>query len=340
MNLNPWEKYLSVWTKNTDRKNWQLEINCYNISMRYTLPWLFLIFPLLAHSSPAEEPKEFRIPILDSAQEIFGANANFAANRLDAFFATDRADDEFGRSRIRIRSRYTLRDHANGDQENQYRINLRLPHLEQRFRYDFDDDEGDGKDKKKKEKDVRSEAEVKELIKRDRLNKSWIFNADMGVSAAVPPKLTTRARLRRNFVTGTLIHRFVEQLTYVTDDTGLEELTEVNSDHIFSEEVLFRFVNSKTWQIREQDFRTNHGPTLLHRITDDDAFNYGAFLQTVIDEGVWYVNNYRLQIQYRRNLYKQWVYFDVVPGLDFPKEWSFRRTPFLVFQLELLFGSN
>lgn len=338
MNLDPWENDLSSWTKITDMKNWQLTINCYNISMRYTLPLIFLIFPLLAYSSPAEEPKEFRIPILDSAQELFGANANFAANRLDAFFATERADDEFGRSRIRIRSRYTLRERAVGDQENQYRINLRLPHLEQRFKYDFDDDD---KDKKKtKEEEIRSEVEAKQDAKRDRLNKSWIFNADMGVSASVPPKLTTRARLRRSFVTGTLIHRFVEQLTYVTDETGFEELTEVNSDHIFSEEVLFRFVNSKTWQIMEKDFRTNHGPTLLQRVTEDDAFNYGAFLQTVIDKGTWYVNNYRLQVQYRRNLYKQWVYFDIVPGIDFPKEWSFRRTPFIIFQLELLFGGR
>ena len=299
---------------------------------------IFLIFPLLAHSSPAEEPKEFRIPILDTAQELFGAHANFAANRLDAFFATERADDEFGRSRVRIRSRYTLRERAKGDQQNQYRINLRLPNLEQRFRYDFDDDET--KAKKKDEKAKKSEAEAAMDSKRDKLTESWIFNADMGVTAAVPPKLTTRARLRRNFVTGTLIHRFVEQLTYVTDERGLEEFMEVNTDHVYSEDLLFRFVNNVTWQIVQKDFRTIHGPTLLHRVTEDDAFNYGVFLSTIVDNGRWFVDYYRFQVNYRRNLYKQWVYFDVVPGIDFPKMWSFRRTPFVIFQLELLFGSN
>lgn len=301
--------------------------------MRYILA-LLLLYPLALYSSPAEEPKEFRIPFLDTAQELFGAHANFAANRLDSFFATERADDEFGRSRIRIRSRYILTERAVADLDNQYRINLRLPHLEQRFKYDFD------KDKKGKEDKPKTEEEVSQLMKGNRINRSWVFNADMGVTAAIPPRLTTRARLRRSFEAGPFIHRFVEQLTYVTDESGLTEETQVDSDHIFNEDVLFRFVNRKVWEIGQKDFSTNHGPTLLHRVTDDDALNYGAFLQTIIDDGIWYVNNYRLSVDYRRNLYRQWIYFDVIPGIDFPKVWSFRRTPFIIFQLEILFGSN
>jgi hypothetical protein len=322
--------------------NWHFSKKRYNESMIYVLLLTVLFLPLIAIASPAEEPPDDRVPILESAQNLFGTHANFAANRLDSFFATERADDEFGRSKIRIRSRFSTRERAISDLNNQYRINLRLPHLEEKFRYDYyQDDESKKKkiaedEQKRKEKLKLTEADI---LKKDSLNTGWIFNSDIGVSAAIPPKLITRARVRKSFVTGTLIHRFVEQLTYITDQSGLVEETGLNTDQIYNENLIFRFINTKRWQVLKKDFNTNHGPTLLHRVTEDDAFNYGLTMQTLIENSSWYVINYQLAVNYRRNVYHQWIYFDVIPGIDFPKEWSFRRTPFITFQLELLFGS-
>jgi hypothetical protein len=317
-------------------KNWQCLIISYNNSMRYILHLTLILFSLNAWSSPAEEPKEFSIPILDSAQALFGTQANFAANRLDSFFATERADDEFGRSRIRIRSRFDIRERAKSDLKNQYRINLRLPHLEQRFKYEYYQDKEEVEKKKKREL---TEKEERQFLETNKLRTGWIFNSDLGVSAAIPPKLIARARVRNSYTTGTLIHRFAEQLTYITDSSGLVEETTIESDHVYSEDLIFRFVNYKQWEVLRKNFNTNHGPSWLYRISEHDALNYGFTMQTIIDNGVWYTTNYRLATTYRRNMYKQWVYLDVTPGLDFPKEWSFRRTPFISFQLELLFGT-
>jgi hypothetical protein len=312
--------------------------------MRYALLLILIFLPDLAHTSPAEEPPDNRIPILETAQELFGTRANFAANRLDSFFATERADDEFGRTRLRIRSRLDIRERAISDLNNQYRINLKLPHLEQRFRYDYYQDKNDpdaakGEKKEKYKSRYQVNLNEAELLKKDSILTGWIFNSDIGVTAAIPPRLTTRARVRKSFVTGTLIHRFVEQLTYITDESGLVEETGLNSDHIYNENLIFRFVNTKQWRVLKKYITTNHGPSWLHRVTDDDAFNYGILAQTVLSDSTYYLANYRAAVNYRRNLYKQWAYFDIITGLDFPKVWSFRRTPFITFQLELLFGS-
>ncbi|WP_408097735.1 hypothetical protein ACJVC5_02140 [Peredibacter sp. HCB2-198] len=306
--------------------------------MRYIL---LLTLTLMAHeafSSPAEEPPDTSIAILESARELFGTQANFAANRLDSFFATERADDEFGRSRIRIRSQFLLRERAISDLNNQYRVNLKLPRLEQKFRYDTYADDEKKKRRIRKNSPVR-EADLTEKLTRDRIATGWLFNADIGVTAAIPPRLTTRARVRKTFLTGTLINRFVEQLTYVTSEDGLQEETQLFTDYVYTDDFLFRFLNEKRWQILQKEINTNHGPTWWHRMTENDAFIYGATFQTIINNGPWHVNNYRLSVNYRRNLYRQWIYFDVIPGLDFPKEWSFRRTPFIIFQLEVLFGT-
>lgn len=302
-----------------------------------------IILTEIAHSSPAEEPPDNRVPILETAQELFGTRANFAANRLDSFFANERADDEFGRSRIRIRSRFDMRERLASDLTNQYRINLKIPHLEQKFRYDYYQDKEEQEKNKKKKKSAPSAAvdpmDEAKLLKKDTLLTGWIFNSDIGVSAAIPPRLTTRARVRKSFVTGTLIHRFVEQLTYVTSEDGLTEETSLNSDHIYNQDFIFRFVNTKRWQVLKKDFLTNHGPTWIHRLTEDDAFVYSTTFQSVIIKDNWYVNNYQIAVNYRRNVYRQWFYLDIIPGLDFPKAYSFRRDPFITFQIELLFGS-
>jgi hypothetical protein len=311
--------------------------------MRYLFALTLILFPLIAASSPAEEQPDRTIPILESARNLFGTNANFAANRLDSFFATERADDEFGRSRIRLRSRFEVRERAVSDLNNTYRINLRLPHLEEKFKYDYYQD--DAEKMKKEQKEERAKAAEKKiederkLLEKDKINEGWIFNSDIGVVASLPPKLALRARVRKNIVTGTLIHRFSEQLTYITDESGLVEETRVDSDHIYNENLVFRFVNFKRWQVLKKDFNTDHGPTLLHRVSENDAFSYGLTMQTIVDNGIWYTTNYRLSVNYRRNLYHQWIYLDLITGIDFPKEWSFRRTPFVIAQLEILFGS-
>lgn len=309
-------------------KNWQLRIIRYNYSMRYILGLLLIIGSNSVFSSPAEERPEQTVFILEKAQEIFGARANQVANRLDAFFATERADDEFGRSRIRLRSQFGVRERDKSDLKYQYSINLRLPSLERRFKYE----------QYQSEESKALSREEREREKQNRIKRGWIFNADMGVSAAIPPRLITRARVRKSFVTGTLINRFAEELTHITDESGLVEETELLSDHVFNSKLVFRFVNRKEWKVLKKDFQTNHGPTLLHQLTENDAFNYGLTMQTIIDNGIWYTSNYQLAVNYRRNLYRQWIYFDVIPGLDFPKEWSFRRTPFIQFQIEVLFG--
>lgn len=293
-----------------------------------------LFFPLSAFSSPAEEGESRRFEVLDKTQEILGTKANFLANRLDSFFATERADDEFGRSRIRIRTNFDVREREKSDLNIRYRINIRLPKLEERFKWKFEN----GEDKAQTEESKKVTEQAPESTWAYPLIKDWIFNSDLGISAAIPPRLIARARLRRNFPTGDFIHRFVEQVTYITDDSGLVEETSLESDRIIKENLIFRFINAKIWRIIDKDFSTTHGPTFLHQLSPNDALSYGLTMSSIIDESVWFVDNYQAYVNYRRNLYRQWAFLDIIPGIDFPKSWSFRRTPFISFQIELLFG--
>ena len=284
---------------------------------------LSLLISSLVLASPAEEPEEKHVKILESARKVLGDQVNNLANRIDMFFADERADDELARSRIRIKEGYTVREWAKGLERRQIRINLTLPKLQDKFKFEFEN-------KTKKKKTSSNTAQT------PKLNERWQFRADTGVVTSVPPVIFTRARLRKNKQTGDIIHRFVQELSWFSD-RDWEETTNLFSDHSIDEVKLFRFTNTANWKITRKQFRTTHGPSLLEQLTIDDAISYGMYFSTTVDNDSWFVDNYRLSFNYRRNLYKQWLYSDINPGLDFPKQWSFRRTPFIFFSLEALF---
>jgi hypothetical protein len=118
--------------------------------MRYA-SILLLLIPFQIWASPAEERLVKGIPILDSAQDLFGSRANFVANNIDSFFANQRADDELGRSNMRIRTLYNIRERALPRDDTQVRFNLRLPELEEKFHIRYVGMSGK-EDKKIKEK--------------------------------------------------------------------------------------------------------------------------------------------------------------------------------------------
>lgn len=298
--------------------------------MVFLLTLLWLAFSVV-FASPAEEPKDNTIPILESTRELLGVSINRVANRLDMFFADQRADDELARSLIRVRQRYEVRERAEFSKETQLRFNIRLPHLEEKFRFDF---------KSYKDK-VTGAANTNSNGTKDpnQVKTTWQFRADVGVNAAVPPLFFSRGRLRNSWQKGAFVHRFVNELAWYSDRAWEDFLT-LDSDHSINQHLLFRFRNSIDWRISKQTFDTGHGPSLIQQLSDNDALSYSANASTSIVNGVWFLANYRLSTTYRRNIYKQWLYLDLTPGLDFPKLWAFRRTPFVFLQLEALFGGN
>ncbi|MGE3609262.1 MAG: hypothetical protein AB7I27_06715 [Bacteriovoracaceae bacterium] len=291
---------------------------------------LFLIF--ISHqilACPAEDPEEKSyIGILERAHDLLDYRLNAAANRLDSFFATQRADDELGRSQLRLRGGYQVRENSLPAKTYQFRFNLKLPHLEEKFR-----------PKKRKKTSENSHQPSQIVDEQNKLNTHWIFRSDIGVISKLPlPALFARSRLRKSFQTGTIIHRFAEQAGYFTDRGVLEE-TDFDSDQTINDDLIFRLSHRKDWDILRKTFRTVHGPRLLHKINEISAFSYNFFISSTINDSIWYVDNYQFSPAYRRDMYRNWLFMDIVPGLDFPKSYSFKRTPFISIQIEALFGT-
>jgi hypothetical protein len=304
--------------------------------MKLGLWLLLLLITPRSFGSPAEEWEEKRIPILDKVHDLLDTRINSIANNFDAFFATERADDELGRSRVRIAGNYLLQERGLPSHDVDYRFNLKLPQLQNKFRELLrrKRDVNDASDEEEKEESITRLDEINELDTR------WIFNADANVSVAIPPRVIVRARARKSAQTGTLIHRFVQESTWTSSEEGFAQGTTYFVDHTYDDDLLFRFNNDVNWRITEKNFSTSHSPTLFQRIDDFSAITYSVGLATTVFNGAWYVSNYSVAPSYRRTLYRTIAYLDLSAGLNFPKEYSFRRNPFVFAGLEFLFGSE
>lgn len=273
------------------------------------------------------------VKLVDSTQGYVDENVTKVANRLDSFFGTERADDELNRSQVRILYNYRISEGAPKD-DFRFRINLRLQNLED-FGKENLDKVKDWASKKTSTQNTESGENKTEQQKRDDPHR-WLFRQDIGVIASVPPRFFYRTRLRKTWQGPHMVHRFVEELGWSSADHWLDRTT-FESDRALSESVLFRLFHEKNWAITDREFTTSHGPSIIHRISDSDAFSYNARALSRI-KGPWYLDGYSLSIAYRRRLRGNWLYGDVTPALDFPKAASFRRTPSILFRVEILFG--
>jgi hypothetical protein len=270
-----------------------------------------------------------QIPLLlDGTQEKVASRLTGLANNVDSFFGEKRADDELNRSRIRLSYAYTLFAERKPIDNYAVRVNIRFPNLEQKVKEFFL-----GADEAKDAQGPAATAKKKKEEKNP-----WIFRTDAGMNVSYPPIFFTRARLRKNWDLPIFIQRFTEELAWLSDQ-GIIQTTTINHDHDLTDDLLFRIVNEQDWYVEPKDFTTSHGPSLIHKLTDDDGISYSFRVRTILD-GPWYMNSYGIGIRYRRNLRNQWLYGEIGPGLDFPKTESFRRVPSIMLKLESLFGER
>ena len=52
------------------------------------------------------------------------------------------------------------------------------------------------------------------------------------------------------------------------------------------------------------------------------------------------VNDYYLQADYRRDIHRQYLYWDIVPALHFPREADFKPRWAISLRLEMLFRAH
>jgi hypothetical protein len=280
--------------------------------------------------------------IADSTHNVVTNQVFWLANQVDDFFGGTRTDDEQNRSTMRLFAQRNKRDSREPEDEINIRLNLKFPTLEKKLKdaIDFSEDEAPAQAK------PASQFSPKEKVKQRvidfrRLSKDWIFSTDSSVRLKFPLQFVQRFRVRRNFYENEKwVMRFAEEITWFSRD-GWQEFSELYWDRKISPTYLFRFYNSKTLTEARNVFSTSHGPSLYHTIDDRRALSYD-FRLTYQDYGTGHysLDNNSLSMTYRQKVYKQWLFFEIRPSIEFPRTSHFKKEHVLFVKLEGVFGPN
>ncbi len=271
---------------------------------------------------------------VDSTHQSISSSILDISHRIDSFFGTQRGDEETNGSRLRLFYDTSLRQHEKMDNGLNVRFSLRLPTLQNLLKFKY---EKKAKEQEKTPSEQTRPTPSKRSFLKE-LSQKWTFNFSTGVRVDFPPNVFARARLRKtfNFFDKWEFNPTAELNWFSRGGWGA--LYSNDLDRKLTESTLLRIVNTFVWNNDANEITSTHGPQVIQKIDESKGISYNA-LASGSNRPVWAINNYRLATQFRHRVYSNWLFYEIVPAVDFPRERQWSEVYSVFIRLEALFGA-
>ena len=252
------------------------------------------------------------------------------------------------RSYILLKSaaEYSHRGYFESDARVSVRIDL--PHTERKWDLIFETDPEDYDSLESKQRDLTTKdatGESKDAIGGirlyDGLMRNWKSSYDIGVKLRFPMDPFIRADLRRvedcfdDWVT-----QFRQQVFYYYS-IGAGAVTGLSFYHALDEDKsqIIRFGSSAQYLYDDRQWELLFQLGLSDRINNDNLLEYSTGI-SVDPNHSDEITNYWISFAWHQNLYKNWLYFSVIPKIDAPREYDYKINPGGQLKLEMFFSKN
>lgn len=289
------------------------------------------------------EPSIF--DVIDAPRDYVSEKVVNYSKRIDQFFGDERYFQENNESVIQFDLTETMETGGNHSFLLKGKAKLDLPAAQRRFQLVLESDP-----EQKTTGDVKRDQPV--VVKKDtvpsryaaslRYEKKeealWHFSSDAGINLQIP--LDPFVRVRGSYVIPFDIWRMkIAETVFWFSTIGAGETTQIDMERVLSAPVLFRATSTATCMNSTQSCDLRQDWSVFHTLNERTALVYQASVLGVnkpkIEETA-----YVLLMRYRYRLHKQWIFFEVIPQLNFPKTDDFNLNPSLTMRLELLFGGK
>ncbi len=284
------------------------------------------------------------LALIDKTHAGISRGLSSAVTRVDRFFATENVFEEINTSYARVPLDMILEE--NGEYVFKARIKgkLDLPHAKRRFKLIIESTVVEDLS----ETAPLAETPPQALVENDyflslevQLKKTgrWKIRPATGVEFRWPPDLFGRLRAIRYFALGRRwLGRFSSTAVYL-----LEAGAEVEANQQFSRALhknfLFRSQSSLKWTQEKTYTEAAQTFSVYQHLSRQAnlAYHFGIFAND--QAGHWQVSQHRLWLRYRRLMYKDWLFMDLIPELRFPHGEDYRPTYYLTLRIEPVFGT-
>lgn len=322
-----------------------------SLALRVVLKRIFislLIWPIAGVAQDdklpyPEEPSYF--DWLDKPRDYLSERFVSLSNRVDRFFGEERVFQESRTSYLRFYGDLVLGKSGSSNFNPQLQAKVVLPALERRLHILLEsntDVTGEvptasvptqrGAPNVNVPNDFRAAVQVQVTD-----SPHWNISTDAGLrihSLSLPP--FARMRISRVQNVHNWQFRFTEAL-YWYEQSGMGESTQYDADYKFSEHYLGRSRTQAIWSDHDQRFDFEQDFFLFHPIDDSHALSYGASVYGASQPNS-HVTDYAVSATWRTRIHREWLFFDVQPGLSWPESDSFHITPTILLRVEAVFG--
>lgn len=319
---------------------------------RFAAAWLVAVALLLPLRGVAEEdsplpPAEEKslFDWLDKPRNYLSDQFVTLSTRVDRYFAAERVFQESRKSYLRFYTDLVFGKGGSSNFNPQLQAKVVLPALERRLHILIESNT-----------DVTGEVQTssvpiqKNVPRVDVPNNfgaavqvqvadtpRWNINTDAGLrfhGLSLPPFV--RMRVSRIQTVQNWQYHLTEAL-YWYEQSGMGESTQFDVDYKFSSYYLGRSRTQALWSDHDQQFDFEQDLFLFHPIDNNHALSYQASVYGESQPNS-HVTNYALSITWRTRIHREWLFFNVQPGISWPESESFHFTPTILLRIEAIFG--
>ena len=254
------------------------------------------------------------------------------ANWFDDFFADDRHYEEgHARTRVRWRNDVFFSENKSADFITTLDASMRLPKISKRLKLVFESDEQENLDDVIPTTTDGAQGSLGFLY--DFLDSK---KANLSLRLRFTPSITLRFRYTHP-ISDILIVRFTQNIFKEEGFTG--ENTRFDFDKSIDKKNVLRFSNQVEIRDNKDGFEWSSGLVLFHKIDEKSAFSYESSIDGETHPSTL-ATDYRLGVRYRRNFYRDWMFYELAPEVTWPREFiKDKRHSVAAFtvRLEILF---
>jgi len=320
------------------------------------------IAPSVPHAPPSTNTFSLTREVDEAHSAIGGYVAGFGRG-MDAFLSAPFRDrvrgekngiaqkmiidpavaDEANKSRVKVSPSVTARESDGVTLDVSFNAKLRLPRFSDRVELIvdsmskeesvLDDLERDRTTTRPENDDSDGAAAIRYYLK-ETLNYKASVTAGLKFRPEPVPGLGLRLRIYHDFEDFTT--RLTQSMFYETED-GFGEKTQFDLDQQERQNYLRRLTTTVLWSEVSDGVAAGQSFSYYKYLTRRRVAGFRVGVTGHIEPEAE-VDNYNGRVTYRQRIHRDWLYLEIEPGVDWPRERDFDATPYIKVKFDIIFG--
>ncbi len=308
-----------------------------------------LVVKITAAEIPSKQPDviERQLFLLDYTHDFVSKNMYAPVAWFDNFFSDERVlEEDPPTSALRIRSDLRFAEGGQAYVRNFVHANIRLPKANKKLKLIITDENEDPVDILPGELVKTGFEHIREI---ERIKFGLRYNViytmvsklhfGAGMKAEIPLAPYIRTHYRHVFpITIASQARFTGNIIWQRT-VGWKQSAQVDVEKLFSRTKLLRWSNSVAFEDPAIDYGWGSSIGFQHQLSKRNALSYSVSMSGYGDNGIE-ISSYRTGVRFRRNFYKDWLFYEIEPENSWPRNEYGKYLPVaaITFRLEAQFG--